>query len=116
MKYSTIELITLLITRYIGNLGSDHSISFIVRITYITLMISCCAITLIISIMHGLQQSTYQTFKGTHADIIVEHHTNNWHTTAELLKKIPPIKSVAPFAQHHALIKNPNVADFFQQN
>lgn len=105
------SIIYLLAYRYILGTKHEKNISFMITICFIALAISTAALCLVLAIMDGFEQATYQQLQGIHANIIMRSGKNNSLNIKAigsiLEKEFPEVIGYGPTTMEHVLIQNP---------
>lgn len=98
--------LTLLIAfRYLLTARKDHSISTMIKITFLGISISIFALTLIISIMNGFEVATYQKMQNIHPQITVQINRDS-KNVEKILKNFPQIEAYSKTDIQSVIINN----------
>ncbi len=104
-------IIYLIAYRYLLGTKEEKTISWMISICIIALAISTAALSLVLAIMDGFEQATYEQLQGIHAHIIMRSEKNNVlnsNAIGKILEKeFPEIQGYGPTTLEHLLIQNP---------
>lgn len=95
MNYST----WLIAWRYLKGSKKERSISVMVKICFIGIFIGACSLALVMAIMEGFEQTTYEKMQGIHAQLIMKSNGNllEARSIEPILKKeFPEIVGCSP--------------------
>lgn len=102
--------------RFLQALFYEKTIAAMLTICGVSIMVSTCALALIMAIMNGFQCATTRSLQGIHSDITMQSPIGKSidfkkiYTT--LVKEFPHlIEHATPIAYHHALIQTKTVQD-----
>lgn len=99
------SLILLIAFRYLLTARKDHSISTMIKITFLGISISIFALTLIISIMNGFEVATYQKMQSIHPQITVQLNRDS-KNVENILKNFPQIEAYSKTDIQSVIINN----------
>lgn len=67
-----IDIIIRLAIRHLYSASGQKNISLMIKLCFIALTVSTCALTLVVAVMNGFQKETEKKLQGIHADIIIK--------------------------------------------
>lgn len=99
--------------RYLFTKSKDASINFMIRLCFIGILIASCSLTLVVSIMNGFEQATYQKIQSIYPDVIIDGHGQQFD-----MENLSPILEQSQYKIQHfaaqqmsqALIYNPEIS------
>ncbi|MCK9543287.1 MAG: ABC transporter permease, partial [Novosphingobium sp.] len=98
--------------KFLLNIKSEKSISTMIKICFISILVSSFALTLICAIMNGFEKETYKKLKGVHSDIIINSRSQeiNFDRLKPVLFKEfgVYIKAASPFSIGQAILRSQN--------
>jgi ABC-type lipoprotein release transport system permease subunit len=104
-----------LATRYLFTKHHDATIKFMIKICFAGILVATCCLALVISIMNGFEQATYQKMQSIYPDLIIEMQGQDFHPDQfkNFLSLNPDlhIAHVAAQKSDQALLINPNNID-----
>lgn len=99
-----------LATKFLLNIKKERSISVMIKICFISILISSFALTLICAIMNGFEKATYKKLQSIHSDIVINSRFKE--IDFEKLKPIildnfgKYIKALSPFSIGQIILKS----------
>ncbi|TET06233.1 ABC transporter permease [Candidatus Dependentiae bacterium] len=100
--------------RYLLGSKQERSISYMVIICFISILIGSFSLALVMSIMNGFEQETFQKLKNIHASINMNSYDEhlNWPAIKEVLhKEFPHISASTPTTSKHVIVQLPGSDD-----
>ena len=103
------QLPLLLAYRFLKSASSEQSISTMLKICFISIVISTGSLTLIASIMNGFEAETHKKLQGVHADLMIHSHQGsiNYEKLSTVLRTeyADTIKASSPTSIHHVILE-----------
>lgn len=98
--------------RYLFTKHHEATIKLMIKICFIGILVATCCLALVISIMNGFEQATYQKMQSIYPDLIInmQDHQNNKENIQQLI--MDPQLNIAHTAvqkYHQALLCNPEL-------
>lgn len=90
----------------------EATIKLMIKICFSSILVATCCLALVISIMNGFEQATYQKMQSIYPDIIIEcnQETDTFQRLTQFMKTHNShILHIAPQKYGHALLCNPNL-------
>lgn len=100
--------------RILWNNVYKKSISIMTAVCFISIFIASFALSLITAIMNGFECAIYEKMQGIHSHLIIQSYDNDidLHAIQPILQKeFPEIKSFAPVATQHVLLRVPGLVE-----
>ena len=103
----------LLAHRYLWNRTSEHTISFMMLITAISIFIGAFSLTLITAIMHGFEKTMHEKIQHIHpsATIYSQNPLQVAAISNVIAQEFPAITAISPTALGHVLASSSPVLD-----
>lgn len=98
--------------RYINKIRSEQTIATMIKISFLSIFIASSSLTLIISIMNGFEQVTYEKMQNIHPEIIMQSTNSflNFNKISKVLQKeFGQIKYFAPSNIQYAVLNNDSI-------
>ncbi len=99
----------LLAWRFLKSSKDEKSISVMIKICFISILLSTFALTLVAAIMNGYEHATHEKLKGIHADVIITAHGKS--IDFKKLKEVidtefqGPVACISPIALSQVIIQ-----------
>lgn len=100
--------------RYLLGSRKERNISYMVIICFISILIGSFSLALVMSIMNGFEQETFQKLKNIHASISMDSYGEhlNWPAIKEVLhKEFPQVSASTPTTSKHVIVQLPGSDD-----
>ncbi len=109
------RVLPLLIWRYLRGTRDEHTISTMIKLSFVSMLLGSGALALVMAIMNGFEKVTHEKMQGIHAQIIIRipEEPNAYETIrAELAKSFPTISAYAPQETRQLIVNNPGKEEF----
>ena len=98
--------------RYLFTKHHDATIKLMIKICFVGILVATSSLALVISIMNGFEQATYQKMQSIYPDLIINMQDQNNTTSIQeiIANHNLQITHTAPQKYHQAFVSNPNIA------